>query len=60
MRPGIEHRKVPFAQRRVAGTGVAFFCFLFLARQEKEVARRGEYPASGTRNRSGSHRHRTA
>ena len=30
-----EHRRLPVAKRRDADSGVAFFCLLFLARQEK-------------------------
>jgi len=36
----------PFATRRGRRLGVAFFCLLFLARQEKKVPRRGHIPAS--------------
>ena len=41
-----KHRRLPGAKRRVADSRVAFFCLLFLARQEKKVPRRGHIPAS--------------
>jgi len=37
----------PGAKRRGRRLGVAFFCLLFLARQEKKVPRRGHIPAYG-------------
>ena len=42
---GREHRRLPEAQRRDADSGVAFFCLLFLATQEKKVRRRAHIPA---------------
>ena len=42
---GLEHRRLPEAQRRDADSGVAFFCLLFLATQEKKVRRRAHIPA---------------
>ena len=42
---GREHRRLPEAKRRDADSGVAFFCLLFLATQEKKVPRRGHIPA---------------
>jgi hypothetical protein len=42
---GREHRRLPGAQRRDADSGVAFFCLLFLATQEKKVRRRAHIPA---------------
>ena len=44
---GREHRRLPEAKRRDADSGVAFFCLLFLATQEKKVPRRGHIPADG-------------
>jgi hypothetical protein len=42
---GREHRRLPEAKRRDADSGVAFFCLLFLATQEKKVRRRAHIPA---------------
>ena len=42
---GREHRRLPEAKRRDADSGVAFFCLLFLATQEKKVPRLGHIPA---------------
>ncbi len=42
---GREHRRLPEAKRRDADSGVAFFCLLFLATQEKKVRRRAHSPA---------------
>ena len=44
---GREHRRLPEAKRRDADSGVAFFCLLFLATQEKKVRRRAHIPADG-------------
>ena len=38
-------------QKPVADSRVAFFCLLFLARQEKKVPRRGHIPAPGLKRR---------
>ena len=46
---GREHRRLPEAQRRDADSGVAFFCLLFLATQEKKVRRRAHIPAPALR-----------
>ena len=43
--PVTEHRRLPAAKRRDADSRVAFFCLLFLARQEKKVPCRGHIPA---------------
>ena len=46
-----EHRRLPGAKRRDADSRVAFFCLLFLARQEKKVPRRGHIPAPALKTR---------
>ena len=46
-----EHHRLPGAKRRDADSRVAFFCLLFLARQEKKVPRRGHIPAPALKTR---------